>query len=136
VSNLEQSVSFYGRLGFVLERHLETHGSLAEVLTGIPGAHLHIAMLALEGTRLELIQYAHSEARAASPRNTVGSAHACVQVQNLVALKERLTAEGVTFVSPPVDHPSGARIVYFVDPDGITVELLEVRDPARVDFAP
>src|SRR4051812_49182576 len=105
VSNLDESVSFYGRFGFVLERRVETQGSLAELLTAIPGAHLHIAMLTLEGTRLELIQYAHSEAGRPSPRNAVGSAHACIQVRDLVAIQERLTAEGVTFVSPPVDHP-------------------------------
>jgi catechol 2,3-dioxygenase-like lactoylglutathione lyase family enzyme len=134
VSDLERSVSFYERIGFAVERRVETQGELAEVLTGIPRAHLHIAMLALERTRLELIEYAEPKGRVPPPRNAVGAAHVCLQVRDLAGLRDALSAEGIPFVSVPIDHPSGATIVYFIDPDGITVELLEVRDPSRVDF--
>jgi len=37
----------------------------------------------------------------------------------------RLTAEGVTVVSPPADKPWGWRVAAFTDPAGHTVEVVE-----------
>jgi catechol 2,3-dioxygenase-like lactoylglutathione lyase family enzyme len=134
VADLRRSLAFYERLGFALERRVATTGADAEQLTGIPGAHLEIALLTLGAFRLELVEYARRVSDEPPPNNHVGVGHVCLHVRDLARAQAELEAEGVAFQSPPVRHPSGATIVYFRDPDGITVELLEVREPTRADY--
>jgi lactoylglutathione lyase len=41
-----------------------------------------------------------------------------VNVENVQAAYEELTAKGVQFLRPPVDHPWGKRTAPFADPEG------------------
>jgi catechol 2,3-dioxygenase-like lactoylglutathione lyase family enzyme len=46
----------------------------------------------------------------------------------MAELYQRLSAAGVTFVSPPVHNPdNGRQLCYFRDPDGFTIEALDDR---------
>ena len=126
VADLKRSIAFYERFGFKVEDRFESFGRDAEEGTGVPDAHLYIGMLRRPDLRLELIQYA-KRASAKPPRNNdVGSAHVCFDVKNIEDIFERLRADGLEFVSAPHYHESGIKWVHLKDPDGITVELLEV----------
>ena len=51
-------------------------------------------------------------------------------MSDIVALYDRLSAAGVTFVSPPVRNPdNGRQLCYFRDPDGFTIEAIQLRPP-------
>jgi glyoxylase I family protein len=124
VSDVDRSIAFYGRFGLQLETRGDTSGPEVEEGTGVPGARLDEAFMSGAGVRLELIRYADMDARTAPAPNTVGSAHVCFLVRNMQEVYDELRRSGVEFVSPP--HRQGnLDWVYFKDPDGITVELLE-----------
>src|SRR5262249_25509775 len=128
VSDLERSIGFYARFGFEVERRVTNAGPDAARVTQVPQAHLSIALLTLGRLRAELTEY-KPRVRPEPPRNNdLGSAHICIQVRDLEAIYQRLQTEGITFTSHPQHHPGGASLAYFKDPDGLTVELLEVRD--------
>ena len=42
---------------------------------------------------------------------------------------ERLAADGVTILSPPIDRPWGERTLHVADPDGNVVELTRPKQP-------
>jgi catechol 2,3-dioxygenase-like lactoylglutathione lyase family enzyme len=136
VSNLERSIDFYERFGFAVERRVTNSGPDAERVTEVPNAELSIALLTLDRYRLELIEYTPRGNTQPRRNNDVGSAHICIQVRDVETLYQRLRADGVRFTSHPQHHPGGASLVYLKDPDGITVELLEVRDRTRADYRP
>jgi catechol 2,3-dioxygenase-like lactoylglutathione lyase family enzyme len=131
VSDLDRSVAFYrDRLGF---RVLDVAGrprDFAERVTGIPAADIRIAYLEAGGHRLELIQYlSHPGARADVRTCNVGSGHLAFDVDDIEGMYRALRAQGVAFASEPLEAPAGtnrgAKVCYFRDPDGITLELIQ-----------
>ncbi|TLF47495.1 VOC family protein, partial [Nonomuraea sp. KC401] len=66
-----------------------------------------------------------------------GAAHLALTVDDARAEHARLSAAGVTFVSPPAEITAGVNeggyACYFLDPDAITLELVE---PPRVPGRP
>ncbi|MBI3967613.1 MAG: VOC family protein [Chloroflexi bacterium] len=133
VSDLDRSLAFY-RDVLGLEVTAEIGGSTPYVskVVGYPDAKLRIAFLRLPGTshRLELIQYL-SPAGDRPPLETkdTGSGHLAFLVDDMLTVYEALRAKGVRFRSPPVEvtpgDPNTGRAVYFADPDGITLELIQ-----------
>lgn len=130
VSDLDRSIAFYERLGFTLfARFIFDDPSLA-VGTGIANAAAEIALLDRPHFRLELIRdmtsgSISSDVSTRSPF-AVGNTHICLDVADVDAYFAEMKAEGVRFRGEPVTSPSGKiRFVYMVDPDGITIELLE-----------
>jgi catechol 2,3-dioxygenase-like lactoylglutathione lyase family enzyme len=134
VEDLDRSLSFYrDTLGMRLIGSMEREGSDISSIVSYPGAHLKIAMLELPGgtgTLLELIEYVAPRGRAID-RNTCnpGSAHICFLVEDMDSAHSRLRAGGVRFKSDPVQVVAGMNrggfAVYFTDPDGNTLELLQ-----------
>lgn len=59
----------------------------------------------------------------------MGNAHTAFDVEDLPKLYRELSARGVPFRSEPVEIPSGplqgGYVVYFSDPDGITLEFVQ-----------
>jgi len=131
VSDVNRSVSFYrDLLGLKLISLGERDPAFSEKVTGIPGAHLKVAYLQARGHRLELIQYLNPPGKKLETRtNNVGSAHLAFNVDDLPRLFADLKAKGVQFKSAPVEVLAGPNkgtlTVYFTDPDGITLELLQ-----------
>lgn len=125
VSDLARSLSFYRDiLGFAVEDEAERTGQHIEEFVGIPGARLRSAVLNAGGHRLELAQYLYPQgdpikARICDP----GKAHLAFATSDIQQVYEYLLSKGVQFVSPPVRAPSGTHVVYFLDPDGIVLEL-------------
>jgi uncharacterized glyoxalase superfamily protein PhnB len=48
-----------------------------------------------------------------------------VEVADVDAAYEDLTARGVTFVQPPTDKPWGRRMAHFADPEGTLWEIYQ-----------
>ncbi|MBA2513709.1 MAG: VOC family protein [Solirubrobacterales bacterium] len=133
VSDLERSVGFYcSAFGLEETRRVELGGEAFEEAVGVPGAEVELAMLAGGNTVVELLQYKTSSGKPFTLKNNdVGSAHLCFTVDNIEAVYGSLVEKGVPGVAAPSEAPEagpaeGTRFAYLLDPDGITVELLEV----------
>ena len=135
VRNLEKSLEFYcGILGMELvARQGGAHGYL-QAITGYPDAHLDVALVRVPGDDhlLELIEYKSPKGTPIDAKNTCnpGSAHLCFVVDDLPKRYEELKAKGVRFKSDgPVPITAGVNrggyAVYFLDPDDITLEMLQ-----------
>ena len=76
------------------------------------------------GHTVELVQYlSGSGAPVMAPNNAPGKGHISFWTSDIEADYERLRSKGVEFVSNPQYGPTGGAAVYFLDPDGITLEL-------------
>ena len=131
VSDLDRSVSFYrDLLGMELISLTGRDPGFVERITGIPGANVKVAYLQAPGHRLELIQYFGPSGKNLDLQtNNVGCAHLGFNVDDLPRMYAELKAKGVHFKSEPQEVPAGpnkgTKAVYFMDPDGIPLELLQ-----------
>lgn len=139
VSDLSRSVAFYrDRLGFEVKYERgEVTAEYMPRLVGVPGARLKIAGLDLPGLHLDLLEYiAPRGAEVACPTYDVGNGHLGFTVDDIWAAYRRLSAAGVRFKSEPVAITQGPNkggwAVYFVDPDGITLEMIQRADATAV----
>lgn len=138
VRDIDASVEFYcGLLGLELLARRESKADYVADIVGYPGAELRFAFVRHPsgGPIVELIQYVDP---AGTPVDTAtqnpGTAHVCFAVADIHATWERLKAAGVRFKSErPVAITLGINAggfgIYFTDPDGITLELIQ--PPAR-----
>jgi catechol 2,3-dioxygenase-like lactoylglutathione lyase family enzyme len=139
VRDLERSVEFYhGTLG--LEFALAPtdwleDDHLPEALGVDAPALLRIAAFKVGdgGTVVELLEYAkpRSQRDHALVQNEVGACHVGFKVDDIDRLVQDLRAKDVPFNSVVHDIEEGPfggwRWVYFKDPDGHTIEFVEVR---------
>ena len=136
VRDIERSIAFYRDLiGLDLLAQRESRADYVADIVGYPGAVLQMAWLRHPsgGPIVELLQYVEP---AGTPIDTAtpnpGTAHLCFTVPDIHATFERLKAAGVTFrseVPVAITHGvnQGGYAVYFSDPDGIALELLQPR---------
>ena len=138
VSDLGRSIAFYrDLLGFhVAYERGEVTAEYMPRLVGIPGARLKIAGLDIPGLHLDLIEYIEPKGGPAhaGPPSDVGNVHIGFTVDDLRVAYHQLSAAGVRFKSEPVSPTAGPNkggwAVYFVDPDGVTLEMIERPKPA------
>jgi catechol 2,3-dioxygenase-like lactoylglutathione lyase family enzyme len=131
VADMDRSLAFWrDALGLELLSDWVSEADYLAEITGFPTVRMRLAFLRLPGTdaKLELIQYLEPlGAPRDQPTNVPGAAHLCFDVPDIQAAYDELRAGGVRFRSAPVEITSaanfGARGVYLVDPDGITLEL-------------
>ena len=109
---------------------------IVDRMIGLTGSAARQVMLKAGNAYLELFEYESPEPRPADPVRDPswhGYTHFCVDVVDIDAEYERLSASGMTFHAPPptVDEMGHARLraIYARDPDGNIVELQEVLDP-------
>jgi catechol 2,3-dioxygenase-like lactoylglutathione lyase family enzyme len=99
---------------------------------GVPGAALRQVSLLVGDTTLELLQYKSPPSETSEPldSNNIGASHVAFLVDDVEAKKAELEAKGVSFFSAVnvVDEGvlAGWRWVYFADPDGYPLELVEL----------
>jgi glyoxylase I family protein len=141
VSDLERSVQFYTTLlGFREIRRAHLEGEWIEAIVGLKGIRANVAyLLAPDGEpRLELLCYESPRGESIpenSLANTIGLRHIAFRVKNINAMAKRLEEAGVKVFHDPVavptgvvTHEAGHKILcYFLDPDGILLELAEYR---------
>ena len=134
VSNLERSLAFWRDvLGFEFSHAAHQKGELAQEITGIEGAEIKLAVLkAPGGHKIELLEYlAPAERKRANLRPCdVGSVHVALLVQDLKTVLERVARSDWKAAGKPQRLQSGPnagkRVVYVRDPDGTTIELMEL----------
>jgi catechol 2,3-dioxygenase-like lactoylglutathione lyase family enzyme len=141
VADLARSVKFYTEvLGFRKTHDVVMEGDWIEAIVGLRGVKGLVAFVEAPGNgpRIELLQYV-SPPGVALPENsrpqTRGLRHLALRVDDIVGLTARLRAAGVTLFSDPVRVPAGVvkfaagdkTLVYFLDPDGVILELAEYR---------
>jgi len=134
VSNLARSLQFYrDLLGMEVLWERVYEEEYVRTLVGYPTLRLLCAYLQMPGTpvKVELLEYQNvprvqGELRRADP----GNAHLALAVNDLDDLCRRLKEAGVKLVSEPVVSTAGhyqrAKTVYVCDPDGISVQLMEL----------
>jgi catechol 2,3-dioxygenase-like lactoylglutathione lyase family enzyme len=134
VSDLEHAIPFYRDvLGFELVTGPTEvfEGDDLSAALGVPGARVRLAIMKVGDNFLELHQYLSpkSQVDRAMPPNTLGFMHVAFRVENVEQKVRELEAEGIRFLSRVnvVDEGplAGWKWIYFKDPDGITLELVE-----------
>jgi catechol 2,3-dioxygenase-like lactoylglutathione lyase family enzyme len=125
VSDMERSLSFYRDiLGFSVVDDVEREGEYIATMSGVARAHVRTAFIDACGHTVELVQYlSGSDAPVTGPSNAPGKGHISFWSYDIEADFEYLSSRGVEFVSKPQYGPTGGAAVYFLDPDGITLEL-------------
>jgi catechol 2,3-dioxygenase-like lactoylglutathione lyase family enzyme len=135
VKDLDASIRFYHDvlgLPIVTEPSPWFDGPELGPAVGVPGAALRQVCLRLGDTILELLEYRSppSETTGPLPSNDVGASHVAFLVDDVEATMAGFEAKGITFFGPVniVDEGvlAGWRWVYFADPDGYPLELVEV----------
>jgi catechol 2,3-dioxygenase-like lactoylglutathione lyase family enzyme len=134
VSNLERSLAFWRDvLGFELSHTAHQKCELAQEITGVEGAEIKLAVLkAPGGHKIELLQYlAPADRRSANLRPCdVGAVHLALLVHDLDAVLERIAESDWKAAGKPQTLQSGPnggkRVVYVRDPDGTTIELMQI----------
>ncbi len=134
VSSMERSLAFYrDLLGLKVIADQGGAGGYLATVTGFPNVDIRVVFLTLHGADhlLELIEYRSPVGTPADVRTcNPGSAHVCFATDDILADYERLSAAGVRFRSAPVPivggRHKGGQTVYLLDPDGITLELIQL----------
>ena len=135
VSNLERARAFWRDvLGFELSHAAHQKGEMAEQITGVKGAELKLAVVkAPGGHKIELLEYLAPENRREDvdlQPCDVGHVHVALTVENLEPLLVKIAASGWKAAGKPqtlkAGPNAGKRVVYVRDPDGTTIEFMEM----------
>jgi catechol 2,3-dioxygenase-like lactoylglutathione lyase family enzyme len=135
VRDLDASIRFYhGVLGldFVNEPSPWFDDPALGPAVGVPGAALRQVSLKLGETTFELLEYRSPASETPKPllSNNIGASHVAFLVDDIHATKADLEKKGISFYSNVnvVDEGvlAGWRWVYFEDPDGYPLELVEI----------
>jgi catechol 2,3-dioxygenase-like lactoylglutathione lyase family enzyme len=130
VADLDRSLHFYrDLLGVPVREQVDAAAETFSAVSGEASQHVRIADLDLgDGRVLELI-----ENRDGSGATEHAGSHIAFQVDDIVATHRRLVKAGVKARSKPQPlgpeagrHWAGCIVVYMTDPDGATVELVQV----------
>ena len=134
VSDLDNAVRFYRDvLGFeLITGPTEAfEGDDLSAALGVSGAKIRLAIMKVGNNFLELHQYLSPASQVDSPMppNTLGFMHVAFRVENVEQKMRELEAEGICFLSKVnivEEGPlAGWKWIYFKDPDGITLEMVE-----------
>jgi glyoxylase I family protein len=139
VADLARSVKFYTEvLGFIQTREAYLEGEWIDRIVGLRGVKGHVVFIVAPAgePRIELLCYEAPKGVVLpenSRANTHGLRHIAFRVDDMAATVARLRAAGVTVFSEPVRVPHGVvrhdggdkTLVYFLDPDGVILELAE-----------
>jgi catechol 2,3-dioxygenase-like lactoylglutathione lyase family enzyme len=133
-ADLDRLAAFYTELfGFetVMTTSWRDRPIIDEIL-GLHGSAARQVMLKSGNAFIEIFEYESPPGDAGPAERTAadrGYTHFCIDVQDIDAEYERLSAAGMRFHCPPPQLSGGrVRATYGRDPDGNIVELQEVVD--------
>jgi len=141
--DLDRMVAFYTEhLGFEVVMDTEFGGRVEiDQILGLEGAVARQKMVKAGNLCIELFEFSSPTPEPGDPNRPVnnhGYTHFCLDVTDIDAEYERLSAAGMTFHCPPAPSKrlgSGKlRATYGRDPDGNVIELQEILD-SSVPFA-
>lgn len=139
VSNVHRSLRFYQDMfGLKLKSAPieDDEGTGITTTVGIPGHRLIAAWLEFPGgLSFELIQFVAPKGKKTmdTERCDVGAAHIALSVPDVLKYYEELKAKGVRFVEKPMPNPRGDLTIYFFDPDGFIIELMQNNPTYKFD---
>lgn len=134
VLDLDHAIRFYRDvLGFelIIGPTEVFEGDDLSAALGVSGARVRLAIMKVGDSSLELHQYLSpkSQVDRPMPPNTLGFMHVAFRVENIEQKVKELEAEGILFLSQVnivEEGPlAGWKWIYFKDPDGITLEMVE-----------
>ena len=105
VKNLDKSIEFYQKLGFVEGKHFVKNG-------------IEYVFMELDGFKLELKESSEEFIQG-------GIVHIAFEVKNVDEHSRILDEKGIKVTIPPTDGASGGRFCFVKDPDGIDLEFYE-----------
>jgi catechol 2,3-dioxygenase-like lactoylglutathione lyase family enzyme len=134
VSNLERSLDFWQNvLGFEFSHRAHQMSEMASEITGVAGAEIKLVVVkAPGGHKIELLEYlAPADRKHVDLRPCdVGSVHIALTVDDLDAVLQKIAASGWKTAGKPqtltAGPNAGKRVVYIRDPDGTTIEFMEL----------
>ncbi|MEI3607657.1 VOC family protein [Pseudogracilibacillus sp. SE30717A] len=138
VSDINRTVKFYTELlNFEVVHSQRQNNEYTRKFVGYEDADLEAVMLKISGHDagrsghvLELNQYYAPKGEKLDVKTcNVGAAHLALLVDDIFETYEFLISNGVEFKSPPVSIQAGRNqggyTCYFLDPDGITLEIVQ-----------
>ena len=143
VADMGRALAFYcDVLGFTKTKEAWLEGEWIEKIVGLRGVRAHAVFIEAPGggPRIELLRYetpAGATVADNSRPNTRGLRHFALRVDDIFAVTAKLRAAGVEVWGEPTAVPGGVvkfdeggggkTLVYFLDPDGVIVELAEYK---------
>jgi catechol 2,3-dioxygenase-like lactoylglutathione lyase family enzyme len=130
VESLDDAISFFTELGFLLEGRGMVEGVWAGRVTGLGDQQVEIAMMVTPDghSRLELSRFLTppvvSDHRNA-PVNALGYLRAMFTVSDIDETLARLRTRGATLVGDVVQYEDSYRLCYVRGPEGVLVGLAE-----------
>src|SRR5947199_6255168 len=130
VADLDRATAFFVGLGLEVEGRMFMEGEFVDTVIGIPDSRSEIVMLRPPdgGTGLELSSFSHPEHQPGSPAamsTELGLRNIAFQVDDLMAIVDRLAAEGYGLVGGIGEYEGIWRMTYVRGPEGIIVALAE-----------
>jgi catechol 2,3-dioxygenase-like lactoylglutathione lyase family enzyme len=142
VSDLDRAIAFYRLLGFETllsgipylgvtaeVPHTAVHEDAGRALGLPPQSRARACIMQLDDgfPKIDLTELATPSAEAPLTSDAVGIVRICLASRNLRADYERLSAQGVPFLSPPQQAQDGlADVATCTDPDGTLIELIQI----------
>ncbi len=115
VTDIGRSIDFYGRILGLTQQQTVGCGEFDITYFSLP-----------DGSRLELFDYHGKNPRGLRPESEVGLRHIAFQVEDVAQHETQLRADGVEITLPTCELPDlGARVLLFLDPNGVTLEFCE-----------
>ena len=115
VTDINKSLDFYGRVLGLKQQQTVDCGDFDITYFALP-----------DGSRLELFDYHGKNRNNPHEESEVGLRHIAFQVEDVAAHEKLLKAEGVSITLSTCDLPNlGARVLLFLDPNGVTLEFCE-----------
>ncbi len=115
VKNIQKSLDFYGRVLGLQQLQTVDCGEFDITYFALP-----------DGSRLELFDYHEKNPERPHSESEAGLRHIAFQVQNVAKHEADLRKAGVEITLATCELPNlGARVLLFLDPNGVTLEFCE-----------
>lgn len=137
VSNIENSIKFYRDiLGLTLKGQALMEGKETDALFAMNNCKVKIAYLNgsdnIISPPIELLEFVNNETIKDKPQlNKISISEICFRVDNIEKVYKHLIDNNVEYLSEPQEFDftaygfSKSKALYFKDPDGIILELME-----------